>query len=113
MDVVATTKYVRISPQKVGSVIHLIRGLPAQQALDLMNFSPRKAGRFIGRTVRSAMANAENNFEIDPSTLWVKEAMVGNGPALKRFQAKARGMAGPVLKRTSHIRIVLTDTEPR
>ena len=112
MEVVATTKFVRISPQKANDVVHLIRGLPAQQALQLMQFTPRKGARLIGQTLKSAMANAEENHELDPARLWVKEASVGQGPRLKRFQPKARGMAGPILKRTSHIRVVVTDEEP-
>jgi len=111
MDVEATTRFVRISPQKARDVIHLIRGLPASDALELMRFSPRKAARLVGMTLRSAIANAESNHELDATSLWVKEAIVGSGPSIKRFQPKARGMAGPIIKRTSHIRIVLSDEE--
>ncbi|MBN2451986.1 MAG: 50S ribosomal protein L22 [Lentisphaeria bacterium] len=111
MEARAITKYVRISPYKARQVARLIQGKPAREALALVDLIPRKAARLIGRTLRSAVANAENADSASASVdrLTVKEAVIGEGPTLKRFRPKARGMAGRVRKRTSHIRIVVTD----
>jgi large subunit ribosomal protein L22 len=99
----------RISAFKCRDVSHAIQGLPAAVAVDLLNATPKKAARLILKTLKSAIANAENNNNIRPETLIVQEAVVGEGPTMKRFRPKARGSAGPIRKRTSHIRIVLTD----
>lgn len=111
MEARAITKYVRISPQKARQVARLIQGKPATEALALVRHIPRKAARLIGDTLRSAVANAENA-ERESATaekLTVREAIIGEGPTMKRFKPKARGMAGRIRKRTSHIRIVVTD----
>ena len=86
-----------------------IQGLPAAAALDVVAFSPKKAAAMIAKTLKSAIANAENNNNLRVDKLVVQEATVGEGPTFKRFQPKARGSAGPIRKRTSHIRIILTD----
>jgi large subunit ribosomal protein L22 len=86
-----------------------IQGLPVAAALDLLAFTPRKAAVLIAKTLKSAVANAENNNNLRAERLVVQEATVGEGPTFKRFQPKARGSAGPIRKRTSHIRIILTD----
>ena len=86
-----------------------IQGLPVSAALDLLAFTPKKAAFLIGKTLKSAIANAENNANLKPDGLVVKEAIVGEGPTLKRIMARARGSASRILKRTSHIRIVLSD----
>ena len=86
-----------------------IQGHSASEALDLLTFSPKKAALLVKKTLKSAIANAENNAELRVDTLLVKEAVVGEGPTFKRFRARARGSASPLRKRTSHIRIVLTD----
>ena len=109
MEVQAVTKYVRISPQKANEVARLIRGMGASVALDTLRFVPRKAARIIRKTLQSAIANAENNAKLDVNDLIVKSAEVGSGPTIKRFIAVARGSAHPLLKRTSHIKIVLSD----
>jgi large subunit ribosomal protein L22 len=83
--------------------------LPVSAALDLLAFTPKKAAFLIGKTLKSAIANAENNANLKPDGLVVKEATVGEGPTLKRIMARARGSASRILKRTSHIRIVLSD----
>jgi large subunit ribosomal protein L22 len=80
--------------------------------LDLLAFTPKKAAFLIGKTLKSAVANAENNANLKPDGLVVKEATVGEGPTIKRIMARARGSASPILKRTSHIRIVLSDEIP-
>ena len=109
MEVRSTYKYARISPFKVREVTREIQGLPVSAALDLLAFTPKKAAFLIGKTLKSAIANAENNANLKPDGLVVKEATVGEGPTLKRIMARARGSASQILKRTTHIRIVLTD----
>jgi large subunit ribosomal protein L22 len=109
MNVISTYKYARISAFKAREVTREIQGLPVSAALDLLAFTPRKAALLISKTLKSAIANAENNNNLKAETLVVREAVVGEGPTLKRFQPKARGSAGPIRKRTSHIRIVVTD----
>jgi large subunit ribosomal protein L22 len=109
MQILSTYKYAHISAFKAREVTREIQGLPAASALDLLAFSPKKAAVMVAKTLKSAIANAENNANLRADTLVVKEAMVGEGPTAKRFQPKARGSAGPILKRSSHIRIVLTD----
>ena len=85
------------------------KGLPASAALDLIAFSPKKAALLVGKTLKSAIANAENNNELRVDTLVVKEATVGEGPTMKRMKSRARGSSSAIRKRTSHIRIVLSD----
>ena len=109
MEVRSIYRYARISPFKVREVTREIQGLPASAALDLLAFTPKKAAFLIGKTLKSAIANAENNANLKPDTLVVKEAIVGEGPTFKRIMARARGSASRILKRTSHIRIVLSD----
>lgn len=109
MQILSTYKYAHISAFKAREVTREIQGLPAASALDILAFSPKKAAVMVAKTLKSAIANAENNANLRADTLVVKEAMVGEGPTAKRFQPKARGSAGPILKRSSHIRIVLTD----
>jgi large subunit ribosomal protein L22 len=109
MNVISTYKYARISPFKAREVTREIQGLPVSAALDLLAFTPRRAALLISKTLKSAIANAENNNNLRADALVVREAVVGEGPTLKRFQPKARGSAGPIRKRTSHIRIVVTD----
>src|SRR5438552_9054174 len=109
MEVRSIYKYARISPFKAREVTREIQGLPVSVALDLLAFTPKKAAFLIGKTLKSAIANAENNANLKPDGLVVKEAIVGEGPTLKRIMARARGSASRILKRTSHIRIVLTD----
>ena len=112
MEVRSIYKYARISPSKVREVTREIQGLPVSAALDLLAFTPKKAAFLIGKTLKSAIANAENNANLKPDGLVVKEAIVGEGPTLKRIMPRARGSASRILKRTSHIRIVLSDEIP-
>ena len=109
MEVRSIYKYARISPFKVREVTREIQGLPVSAALDLLAFTPKKAAFLIGKTLKSAVANAENNANLKPDGLVVKEAIVGEGPTMKRMMPRARGSGSRVLKRTSHIRIVLSD----
>src|SRR5215469_4564322 len=109
MQVISTYRFARISAFKAREVTREIQGRSASDALDLLTFSPKKAAVLVKKTLRSAIANAENNAELKVDTLRVKEAVVGEGPTFKRFRARARGSASPLRKRTSHIRIVLAD----
>lgn len=109
MLVKSTYRYAKISAFKAREVTRAIQGMPATDALDLLRFTPKKAAVLILKTLKSAIANAENNNSLNASDLVVKEAVVGEGPTLNRFQPKARGSAGPIRKRTSHIKVVLTD----
>lgn len=109
MEIQAVTKYVRMSPKKVREVALEIQGQKAVAALDLLKIIPRKSARLIAKTLQSAVANAENNNNISSDSLVISKALVEAGPALKRFRPAARGSAKPIRKRTSHIRIILTD----
>lgn len=109
MQVQAITKNVPMSPQKVREVVRQIQGLPALQAQAVLQVVSRKSARIVAKTLRSAIANAENNNKAKPENLRVKEAVAGRATIIKRFTPKARGSAGPILKRRSHIKIVLSD----
>ncbi len=109
MKIQAITRYVRISPRKVMDVTREIQGLPAGRALDLVQVMPLKAARLVLRTLKSAIANAENNASLSRENLKVKEAVVGTGPTLKRMGSRARGSSSLIRKRTSHIKIILSD----
>jgi large subunit ribosomal protein L22 len=109
MQVQSTYRYARISAFKAREVTREIQGLPAADALSILRFTPKKAAALISKTLKSAIANAENNNNLRVENLVVQEAIVGEGPTLKRFVPKARGSAGPIRKRTSHIKITLTD----
>src|SRR5580765_5426717 len=109
MEVRSIYKYARISPFKVREVTREIQGLPVSAALDVLAFTPKKAAFLINKTLKSAIANAENNANLKADGLVVKEAVVGEGPTVKRMMTRARGSGSRILKRSSHIRIVLTD----
>lgn len=112
MEVRSIYKYARISPFKVREVTREIQGLPVSAALDILAFTPKKAAFLINKTLKSAIANAENNANLKADGLVVKEAVVGEGPTFKRMMTRARGSGARILKRTAHIRIVLTDEKP-
>ena len=106
----AVSNFIRCSPFRAREITRLIQGKPVEEALAVVDFSPRKAARLVGKTLRSAIANAVNSGSgIDEADLVVEEAIVGEGPIMKRLRTKARGMAGRIRKRTSHIRVVVTD----
>lgn len=109
MEVRAYTKNVRMSPKKVRQVAREIQGMEAAKALDTLKFIPRKSARLIGKTLQSAMANAENNHNLNADDLTVAEAIVEEGRALRRFIPCARGSAHPIRKRSCHIRITLSE----
>ena len=109
MQVSSTYRYAKISAFKAREVTRAIQGLPVSAALDLVAFSPKKAAALISKTLKSAVANAENNANLRVDGLVVKEAIVGEGPTMKRMMTRARGSGSTIRKRSSHIRIILTD----
>jgi large subunit ribosomal protein L22 len=112
MEVFALTRNARMSPKKVREVARTIQGRMANDAVEYLTLIPRKSARLIVKTLKSAIANAENNNNLSSDTLTVKSAVVENGPVLKRFKAGAKGTAMPRRKKMSHIRIVLSDGNP-
>ena len=112
MEVQALTRNARMSPKKVREVARTIQGRMANDAVEYLTLIPRKSARLIVKTLKSAIANAENNANLKVDGLVVKEAVVGEGPTIKRMKTRARGSGAQILKRTSHIRIVLTDEKP-
>lgn len=108
MNVQATTRYARMSPQKVRDVARQIQGLGAEEALQLLRFIPRKSARIIAKTLASAIANAENNHNLSSASLVVASATVNQGPAIKRSRPAARGSAHPILRSMSHVKVVLS-----
>jgi len=110
MEVQAITKNVRMSAQKMREVVRQIQGMSASVAVATLAVTPRKGARLVAKTLKSAIANAENNNNLDPATLRVKEAVAGTATSFKRMIPKARGSAGPIVKRNCHIKIVLSDS---
>ncbi len=109
MEVRSVYKYARISPKKARDVAREIQGLPVSDAIDTLDFTPKKAAFLIGKTLKSAVANAENNHDLAADDLHVKEANISEGPSFRRYKPRARGSASAIRKRTSHIYIILTD----
>lgn len=107
----AVAKYVRISPRKVQIVLDLIRNQPADKAMAILKYTPKAACEPVSKVLKSAMANAENNYNMDISRLYVAYAHVAPGPILKRIQPRAQGRAFRINKRTSHITLVLREME--
>lgn len=109
MDVQAIAKFARMSASKGHRMARLLRGKPVAEALKLTEFEPSKAAGLIGKTLKSAVANAEKNAKLAVDTLRVKKIEVGEGPRLKRFWPRARGSAAPVMKRLCHVKVIVTD----
>jgi len=107
MSVVSINKGVRISPRKVGVVAALVRGRSVEDAMTILEHTPRRAALAVKKTVRSAQANAEHNHNYKPNTLVISEISVTPGPRFKRFRAAARGRANKYQHKTSHIRVVV------
>ena len=108
--ITAKSKYIRQSPYKLRLVLNLIRGLPVSEALDILKFTKRKASDEITKVIQSAMANAENNLGLNSNDLYISKAIADEGPTPKRFRPRARGRAGRINKRTSHLIIELAST---
>ena len=109
MEVTAITKNVRMSPQKGRALARKVQGLTVSEALKITEFSPRKAAFVLGKTLKSAAANATNNADLDVDSLRVKLAVFDEGPRMKRFWPRARGSASPILRRLCHVKVVLSD----
>ena len=109
MKVQAITRYMKISPRKVMEITREIQGLPAVRALETVQLIPRKAARLVFKTLKSAIANAENNAQLSRESLKVHEAVVGASATMKRMSARARGSSSLLRKRTSHVKIILSD----
>lgn len=107
MSVRSVLKYARISSQKARQVTRAITGMPVSQALSVLDFTPKKAAFLVGKTLRSAIANAENNHEQDASEFIVQSATATPGPALSRIMPRARGSAAPIKKRMTHITVII------
>ncbi|MDR2670719.1 MAG: 50S ribosomal protein L22 [Oscillospiraceae bacterium] len=111
MEARAHLRYLRISPRKVQIVGELIRGKDAKTAQAILKHTPKAASEPLLKVLRSACANAENNFEMDTDNLVVSEVLVGPGPTLKRISPRAQGRAFRILKRTSHITVAVREKE--
>ena len=109
MEARAVAKYIRISPQKARLVADVVRGKDVETAVTTLRFMPKKAARIVRKVLQSAIANAEQTETIDVDTLYVKEIQINGGPMLKRFRPRAMGRAGRILKRTSHITVVVDE----
>ncbi len=109
MEVKAVSRYLRISPQKVRMVIDAVKGQPVEAGLDRLRFMPNKAAKLIEKTLRSAMANADQAYSLDVDRLVISNVCADCGPTLKRFRARARGRGTRILKRTSHITVTLAE----
>ncbi|MFQ6066475.1 MAG: 50S ribosomal protein L22 [bacterium] len=109
MEVKAVAKYIRVSPLKVKKVTDLIQGKPAVEAVQILNFTRKGGVGEVAKVLKSALANAKNNFELSSDTLYVKKALVGKGATLKRTKPRARGRADLMRRRSSHITIVLEE----
>ena len=107
MEARAYLKYARIAPRKVQIVLDLIRNKPADQAMAILRHTPKAACEPLSKLLKSAMANAENNFNMDRDSLYVSECYVTPGPTMKRIRPRAKGSASRILKRTSHITVVV------
>lgn len=111
MEVRAVTKHLPISPQKLRLVCDQVRGLDAEQALTVLEYMPQKGADLVYKTLSSAIANARNNFDLNPTYLYVSQIYAGDGPRLKRYKAGARGRYKPRVKRTSHLWVYVAERE--
>ena len=109
MEVRAVAKYMRVSPQKVRMLVDAVKGKPVETGLTSLKFMPQKAARAVEKVVRSAVANADQNPEIDVDSLVIRNITVDGGPTLKRWRPRARGRATRILKRTAHITVILAE----
>ncbi len=108
----AQVRYLRMTPMKCRRVVDLVRGMTVQDALDQLRFQPQAASEPVAKVIASAAANAENNKQLDPASLFISSAYVDEGPTLKRFRPRAQGRAYRIRKRTSHITVVVESALP-
>ena len=109
MEAKAVARYVRIAPRKVRVVMDLIRGKDVADAFAILKFTPKAGADVIEKVLKSAMANAENNFDMNIDNLYVSSAFVDQGPTLKRIHPRSRGQAFSILKRTSHVTVIVAE----
>ncbi len=109
MHVEASSRFVRVAPSKVRPVARLLKGLPVADALKATAFGQQKAAGLIGKVLKSAIASVEHTHKLEADAFWVDQVLVEQGPTLKRHWARSRGMARPVARRTSHIRVILAN----
>ena len=111
MEAKACAKHIRISPRKARQVVDLIRGKSVQEAYSILKFTPHKGSAIVTKVLKSAVANAENNFNMEKDNLYVSECYVCPGPIMKRIMPRDHGKAFRILKRTSHVTIVVKEKE--
>jgi large subunit ribosomal protein L22 len=109
MEVKASAKHIRRSPRKIRLVMDAVRGKRVEEAMAILKFLPHGAASEVLNVVKSAAANAENNYQMAPEDLYIKAIFADDGPTIKRFRSRSRGMAAPILKRTSHITVVVEE----
>ena len=109
MEAKAVSRHIRISPQKARLVADLVRGKSVETAINVLRFMPKKGARILRKVIESAVANASQNDSIDVDTLYVKTIFIDGGPMLKRMRPRAMGRANRILKRSSHITVVLDE----
>lgn len=111
MEAKATAKYVKMSPIKLKPVTDLVRGKDLNEALNILRFTPGKGSEIVEKVVESAAANAENNFDMNPDSLYVAEISANQGPTMKRWRAGSQGRASVILKRSSHVTVTLKERD--
>jgi large subunit ribosomal protein L22 len=111
MEVRAISKDTGVSPRKLRLLVNLVRGKKVDEALNILKFAPTPNARIVAKTIKSAVANAENNYQMTPADLKIVKILADEARTLKRFQPKARGRAGGILKRSSHITVVVAEQE--
>ena len=113
MEVRAQTGRVRMSARKARLVVDVVRGRRVLEAQEMLRFLPNKAAHELEKLMKSVAANAENNYDLDPEDLWIKESYANEGPTMRRFKAKARGRVGPIKKRSCSITVIVDEREER
>lgn len=111
MEVTAKVSGVRVSARKARLVVDTVRGKPVGEALAILRFLPQKSAHDVSKVLRSAIANAEHNYDLDPDSLYVKRIYADEGPTYKRWRPRARGRVNQILKRTTHITVVVDEIE--
>ena len=109
MEVRAVAKYTGIPASKVRPLVNMVRGKKVDEALSLLRFAPTPKARFVAKLVKSAAANAENNFQMDPADLRIISIFADEAPPMKRFRPRARGRSNPIRKRSSHITVIIAE----
>lgn len=109
MEVSAVSKDIGIAPRKVRGLVDMVRGRSVDEALALLKFTPSPTAQIVAKTIKSAAANAENNYQMSPSDLRIVRIFADEARTLKRYRPRARGRAAPILKRSSHITVVVTE----